>query len=162
MSCRKCLKRNHFAIKCQSKPVKLSARTVDERDTDYSTEDDIETYPLQLHIHCLDDSQLITLGLESGSYVRFQVDTRAQCNMLPLHAYREATGDANLRHVTPIETQVTTYGGGVLPVIGSVKLKIWRDSTRYYLNCKLINSLKISAIIKQESMCGNEGCYIPR
>ena len=35
----------------------------------------------------LDDSQLVTLKLESGKYLRFQPDTGAQCNVIPLHLY---------------------------------------------------------------------------
>ena len=38
-----------------------------------------------------DDSQLVTLKLESGNYVRFQPDTGAQCNVVPLHLYKKAT-----------------------------------------------------------------------
>ena len=72
-------------------------------------EEDIESFPLPLPIHCLDDSQLVTLQLESGSYVRFQVDTGAQCNVLPLSTYREAMGDVALSNV---KTRVTAYGGG--------------------------------------------------
>ena len=37
----------------------------------------------------LDDSQLVTLKLESGNYLRFQPDTGAQCNVVPLHLYNE-------------------------------------------------------------------------
>ena len=39
----------------------------------------------------LDDSQLVTLNLESGNYFRFQPNTRAQCNVVPLHLYKKAT-----------------------------------------------------------------------
>ena len=86
-SCRKCKKRNHFAVKCWSKKKKPGVvHTVDEEETTQDT-DDSEVYPIQLPIHCLDDSQLVTLRLQSSSYVRFQVDTGAQCNVLPLRTY---------------------------------------------------------------------------
>ena len=39
----------------------------------------------------LDDSQLVTLNLESGNYFRFQPNTGAQCNVVPLHLYKKAT-----------------------------------------------------------------------
>ena len=137
-SSRKCQKRNHFAIKCRSKRKPRAVRTVDEEETAQET-DDSEAYPLQIPIHCLDDSQLVTLRLQSGSYVRFQVDTGAQCNVMPLKTYQEATGDVDLSKVSAIQTQVTAYGGGTLPVVGSVKLKVWREKAKYHLNCKLID-----------------------
>ena len=39
----------------------------------------------------LDDSQLVMLKLESGNYFRFQPNTGAQCNVVPLHLYKKAT-----------------------------------------------------------------------
>ena len=41
----------------------------------------------------LDDSQLVTLKLKSGKYLRFQLDTGAQCNVVPLNLYQKATRD---------------------------------------------------------------------
>ena len=43
----------------------------------------------------LDDSQLVTLMLESGNYLLFQPDTGAQCNVVPLHLYKKATKDVD-------------------------------------------------------------------
>ena len=109
-TCRKYKKWNHFVIKCRSKRTKPGVRTLEEVNHGDKPEEDI-------------DSQLVTLWLESGSYVRFQVDTGAQCNGLPLSTYREATVDVALSNVTPIKTRVRAYGGGTLLVVGSVKLK---------------------------------------
>ena len=74
----------------------------------------------------LDDSQLVTLKLESGNYLRFQVDTGAQCNVIPLELYKKATKDTKLAHVTPLRSQITAYGGTTLPVVGRVILWVWR------------------------------------
>ena len=43
----------------------------------------------------LDDSQLVTLNLESGNYLRFQLNTGAQCNVVPLHLYKKTTKDVD-------------------------------------------------------------------
>ena len=64
------------------------------------SDEGVETLTLQLPVHCLDDSQFVTLRIQSGSYIRFQVDTRAQCNVLPLDTYKKATGDKTLSDVT--------------------------------------------------------------
>lgn len=152
--CRKCKKRNHFAVKCRSKQKKPGwVRTVDEKETIQDTDDD-EVYPLRLPVHGLDDSQLVTLRLQSGCYIRFQVDTGAQCNVLPLRTYQEATGDVSLRKVSPIQTKVTAYGGGTLPVVGSVKLKVWRGKSKHHVYCKLIDSNKIRPLLGRKACLG--------
>lgn len=45
-----------------------------------------------------DDIQLVTLGLESGNYLCFQPDTGAQCNVIPVHLYKKAVNDPDLKH----------------------------------------------------------------
>ena len=70
----------------------------------------------------LDDTQLITLKLESGDYLRFQVDTGAQCNVVPLGLYKKATKDHLLKNVTPTQQRITAYGGTTIPVCGTTLL----------------------------------------
>ena len=55
----------------------------------------------------LDDTQLVTLGLESGNWVRFQPDTGAQCNAMPLNLYMKAHKDFQKRKVNPRILQYT-------------------------------------------------------
>ena len=129
-TCRKCQKRNHFAVKCRSRRGNPGALAVDESQGQDSDEG-VETLTLQLPVHCLDDSQFVTLRVQSGSYIRFQVDTGAQCNVLPVDTYKKATGDKTLSDVTPTSTQVTAYGGATLPVVGSVLLRVWREESKY-------------------------------
>ena len=109
---------------------------------------------LSFPVHCLDDSQFITLRIKSGSYIRFQVDTGAQCNVLPLDTYKKATGDNTLSDVTATNTQVTAYGGATLPVIGSVILVVWREGSKYRLECRLVDSLKIRPLL------GHKACLV--
>lgn len=58
----------------------------------------------------LDDTQLVTLSLESGNYLHFQPDTGAQCNVIPVELYKKATKDYELDQMTPLNTHLTTYG----------------------------------------------------
>ena len=65
--CLKCGKRNHFASRCPSKEVKA---------TDLGDDDEAgEMYQIEVAAVKLDDSQLVTLKLGSGNFVRFQPDT---------------------------------------------------------------------------------------
>ena len=152
-TCRKCQKRNHFAIKCRSQRGNSRVRAVDERE-EQEEDEDSEAFPLQLQVHSLDDSQLVTLLMESGSYVRFQVDTGAQCNVLPLDTYKKATGDVSLERVMPTNTRVTAYGGVALPVAGTVVLKVWREGSKYRLDCKLVDSPKTRPLLGRKACLG--------
>ena len=111
----------------------------------------VETLTLQLPVHCLDDSQFVTLRVQSGSYIRFQVDMGAQCNVLPVDTYKKATGDKTLSDVTPTNTQVTAYGGAV---VGSVLLRVWREESKYRLECKLVDSRKIRPLLGRKACLG--------
>ena len=59
----------------------------------------------------LDDSQLVTLKLESANYLHFPPDTGAQCNVAPLHLYKKTTKDVDLCNVTPLNTAIISFGG---------------------------------------------------
>ena len=113
-----------------------------------------ETFPLQLSVHCLDDSHFVTLRLESGSHVRFQVDTGPQCNVMPVEIYKKSTQDVSLSKVTPAQTQVKAYGGGTLPVIGAVILRVSRGDLRCRLDCKLVNCSGIRPLLGRKTCLG--------
>ena len=117
--CRKCRKPNHFAAKCRSRGLSASIKSVEERENTDSVE---ETFPMEVSAVALDDSQLVTLRLESSSHIRFQADTGAQCNVVPLEIYKKATKDLSLTQMTAAQTRITAYGGTVLPVVGNVLL----------------------------------------
>ena len=74
----------------------------------------------------LDDSQLVTLKLNSGNYLRFQPDTGAQCNVIPLHLNKKAIKDVSLKHVKTYQTAIVAYGGSRIPVIGQVQIHVSR------------------------------------
>lgn len=37
-----------------------------------------------------------TLKVSRGNFIRFEIDTRARCNVLPIHIYEKATGDCDV------------------------------------------------------------------
>ena len=102
----------------------------------------------------LDDSQLVTLKLESGNYLRFQPDTGAQCNVVPLHLYRKATRDVNLLNVTPVSTAIISYGGTSIPILGKVRLRVWRGDFRCFLDCNLVDSKRVRPILGRKACLG--------
>ena len=85
--CRKCRIKNHFANRC-----KEDAKATVESDMYFE-----ETYQTEEILAVrLDDSQLVTLQLESVNFIRFQPDKGAQCNVLPLLVYKRTSNDHNL------------------------------------------------------------------
>ncbi|PFX15885.1 Retrovirus-related Pol polyprotein from transposon 17.6 [Stylophora pistillata] len=116
--CLKCGKRNHFIAKCKSKEVKAA---------NLENEEASEMYQTDVAAVELDDSQLVTLKLESGNFVRFQPDTGAQCDVMPLHIYKKASKDETLEKVTPTEASLVAYGGSKVNVIGCVSIRVWRN-----------------------------------
>ena len=117
-------------------------RAIDEK-----IDDTNEVSPTQIAAVELDDSQMVTLKLELGNFLRFQVDTGAQCNVIPLALYKEATKDHSLTHIRLGNSQITAYGGATLPVVGQVCMEVERNHCQYTLECKLVNSTNIRPLL---------------
>ena len=155
-TCNECGKRNHFAAMCRSrkrqssKTNKTGVRVIEDSD-----EDDEDVYSISdVAAVTLDDSQLVTFRLDSGSYVRFQPDTGAQCNVIPVHLYKKAAKDPKLRKVTPVKSAISAYGGSQLPVVGQVLLRVWRHNAKCLLDCKLVENEDIRPILGRKACIG--------
>ena len=151
-TCNSCGKMNHFAAVCRGKRNKAehqkSVRCVNDPDSDelaeLFTSHDVSTVDL-------DDSQLVTVKLESGNWLRFQPDTGAQCNVIPLHLYKKASKDHKLKNVTQTNTRITAYGGAQVNIKGKVRLLVWRDNDRYSIECKLVDSNNVRPILGRKA-----------
>lgn len=155
-TCNECGKRNHFAAMCRSrkrqnsKTDKTGVRAIE--DSDEGNED---VYVISdVAAITLDDSQLVTFKLDSGNYLRFQPDTGAQCNVIPVHLYKKAAKDPKLRNVTPVNSAISAYGGSRLPVVGRVLLRVWRDNAKCLLDCKLVEDEDIRPILGRKACIG--------
>ena len=159
-TCNECGKANHFAVVCRSRarPEKANrqarVKAIDEADSEDVEECCVIEDIAAVAATTLDDSQLITLKLESGNGLRFQPDTGAQCNVIPLHIYKKASKDHELKQVKITSGAISAYGGSRLPVVGEVKLKVWRVTQHSWLNCKLIDSQDIRPILGQKACMG--------
>jgi len=95
------------------------------------------------------DSSLVTLKVPSGNFIRFEIDTGAPCNVLPIHIYKKATGDCDLKRVTPAKSSIVSYDGGNVPVLGTVKLQVWKGSFTCLLLCRLVESKRCRTLRKR-------------
>lgn len=102
----------------------------------------------------LDDAQLVTLKLESGHYLRFQPDTGAQCNVIPVSLYKKATKDYKRERVTPLSIQLAAYGGSKLTVVGQVCITVWRDDFKCQLDCRLVDNNAIRPLLGRKACVG--------
>ena len=139
-TCKRCHKLNHFASKCRAVVNKPSVRAIEDEDAD-------EVFPAEVAAVRLDDSHFITLKLKSGNFLRFQVDTGAQCNVIPLDLYKQATLDSSLQNVRAVRSQITAYGGTTLPVVGQAVVEVERNNHKYDLECKLVDSTNIRPLL---------------
>ncbi|XP_032225763.1 uncharacterized protein LOC116608835 [Nematostella vectensis] len=102
----------------------------------------------------LDDSQLVTLRLESGNSLHFQADTGAQCNVVPLSLYKKATNDIVLRNVKSTKSTISANGGSKLALIGQVIIPVWRDTKKFKLDCKLVDKNDSRPILGRKACLG--------
>lgn len=145
-TCHHCSKQNHFAAQCRSTP---SSQAPNQKRGPRGVNALGEMEELDevgaLHVYTtgppsqLDDTQLITFKFPaSGRCIRFQPDTGAQCNVLPVDIYKEATGDINLQKVSPTRTRLVAYGGSGIPILGSTELTVSRSGQTHVIKCQII------------------------
>ena len=124
--CHSCNKLNHFEKMCRSKNVSLV-----QEDSDTDSED---TYVIssvskdekkkssrakaavtKLHIN----------KQKNKNIVKIQIDTGAQCNILPTETYVRVTGDTELKLLKPCKKEIVSYTGERRNITGKVTLPVW-------------------------------------
>ena len=130
ITCDCCGKQNHFAKKCRQKQLsgstRNSVRAIGEPD---------EVFPVREVATLLTDSQCVTLNMDSVNYIRFQIDSGVQCNVLPLKLYKRATKDVQMNDVTKWQSSILAFGGSRLTVVGEVLVRVWRGDYKCILIC---------------------------
>ena len=156
-SCNKCGKKNHFRERMFWTRTKAKVYCFKDELSD-------EVFGVQeILAVMLDDSHLVIPKLESGNYLRFQPNTRDQCNVVPLHLYKKATNDVDLCNVTPVNMVIILYGGTSIPILGKVHLYVWRGHFRCLLDCNLVDSKKVRPILgRKVCRSGNEHYPVSR
>ena len=157
-TCGSCGKLNHFAAVCCSgkrrDPQNDSSVKAVEQEFGPGEESDKIYVVSDIAAVTLDNAQLVSLRLESGNYLRFQPDTGAQCNVIPVQLYKKAANNSDLKQVNPATSVISAYGGSQLPVVGQVTLRVWRDSFKCLLDCKLVDCKDIRSILGRKACIG--------
>ena len=127
-------------------------KSKDEQHEDIDTEESDAYVISDISGVTLDNSQSLTLKLvNSGSFFRLQPDTGAQCNIAPVHLYKQACNDEDSLNGRTVNITISAYGGSRLPVGGEVILKVSHDETKCKLNCKLVDSEDICPILGRKA-----------
>ncbi len=71
--------------------------------------------------------------------MKFQLDTGAECNVVPLSLYKKATGDVKLKNVMSTDDEIVAFGGSKLKLTGRVLLPVSRGNTKCTLRCNLVD-----------------------
>ena len=133
---------------------KVSTETVNTRNSVRAIGEPDEAFPVREVATLLDDSQCVTLQLDSGNYIRFQIDSGAQCNVLPLKMYKRATKDVQMNDVIKCQSSIIAFGGSRLTVVGEVRVRVWRGDYKCILICKLVDRDNIRPILGRKACVG--------
>ena len=159
--CNKCNGKNHFAKKCPSTGKKsvraVTSQASDEEDAqtqDATEKKKVFSIASVSSVHQLRDEQLVTLKVKSGNFIRFQMDTGADCNVVPTHVYRNATGDITLRQVTPCNASLVAFGDNLIAVRGRVVMPVWRGTKKFYIEANIVDGRKVRSILGRRACIG--------
>ena len=96
--------------------------------------DEVAVYNLEAYtVHPVS----VTLKLiNSGNFMT----TRAECNVIPVHVYKQTTGDVMVGNVKPSDNRIVAFGGTKLSLRGEVMLPMSRGKTRCTLRSKIVEA----------------------
>ena len=142
-TCSVCRRLNHFKVKCPQRNM-FTRRNVDRGinsvvDTGREDDPEIQVYTVRTVSSIkLKEEQTVTLKIREKCYIRFQIDCGADCNVLPVHVYKSAFGDHEMKNVSSSDTTLYVYGQMGTQSAGRVKFQAWRGMKSRLMECELI------------------------
>lgn len=144
--CRKCGKKNHFQSKCHNKSIRQVQTS--------ASDDEYSVGTLRVNSVGIRRRAMITLGLgDDGVPVPFQIDSGADCCVLPRDEYVRATGDRSLANLRPIKLVIVTYTGARETALGQCKLLVTRRGVKHRIVFNILQG-KYTPIL---SLAASEG-----
>ena len=56
--------------------------------------------------------------------------------------------------MTPVSMAIILYGGTSIPILGRVRLRVWRGDFRCLLDCNLVDSKKVRPVLGRKACLG--------
>ena len=123
-----CGKLNHFARQCLQ-----SQRSVELDEFDEEPVYNVEAYT----VHPAPD-RFVTVKLRnSENFMKFQLDTGAECNVIPIHLYKQAMGDIMMVNMKPSDNTIVAFGGITWSLRGQVMLPVSCTEALHGVHCSV-------------------------
>lgn len=116
-----CHRKNHFAQMCFTKSPDSDHQKLHEVGQQSDTDTHKDLFLGELESSQKDKDKLFTNLNENDKKKRFKVDTGAQCNVIPEHAFKKLRKKPSLQ-TTKVE--LMAYGGVRIPIKGTCTMKI--------------------------------------
>ena len=141
-TCSNCSKANHFAKKCQQRhQLKPKVNMVGVEDQRH-----VFMVAQQPRVQ-LSNSQLVTFKLNDKAAIRCQIDSGADCNILPLHVYKPATQDWKLKQVRPSRARLFGFGQQSIQPVGCVTLRLQRGQLEHLVDFQVLNGRQYHSLV---------------
>jgi hypothetical protein len=75
---------------------------------------------------------------ESENIVKIQIDTGAQCNILPVATYIKVAGDTQLQSIKPCKKEIVSYTGERWNITGKVTLPVCHSAQNKFIKFNII------------------------
>ena len=127
--CLKCNKSNHFASQCRNKSGKVKGKVhgVDELYESEDEEIEYVDYVLTVKESVMSVTEnkfpkrIFAHLVLNKTNVKFQLDSGATVNVLPLHLYRDIFNDPKLMHLEKTQTTLVMFNKSKMKVFGKIK-----------------------------------------
>ena len=124
-TCSRCGKQNHFAYKCKG---------YGQRSRPGANVREFEIGMLLVYTSSTSSEKqaVVTMMLAPNNVpFQFQIDSGAECNVLPSDIYVEVTGDPNYEHLQPTKASAIMYNGTREATVGKCKLYATRNGMKH-------------------------------
>lgn len=151
-ACSNCKGQNHFRAKCRNLKktyTRSGTHGINNVRENYDVEDgDSEVYTVRTVSSVrLKEEQTVTLKTGPKCYIKFQIDSGADCNVLPLHIYTAALKDFKLQKVQHSSTVMYGYGQKGNHSKGRVRIHVERGDRSCDLDCELLEGRQYHSIL---------------
>ena len=134
--CSLCKKFNHLRAKCyklrgvQSLATETTQEPQELQLNGKEREKNVFTVQVkQINSVNLTDEQTVTLRVREKHYIRFQLNSGADCNVLLVHVYKVVTSDQHLQKVKSSAVSLSGFGKQNVQTVGQVLLRVWCGET---------------------------------
>ena len=134
-NCQACGRKNHFASRCRHAEIRLvePVSVSDVRGGDETNHGD-ENSVLSLDIGALSDNSVSDkvfahLLLGGDHLQKFQLDTGATANIIPLHVYKKTCNDPKLKKLKPSATSLVMFNKSTTKPAGKATINVMNPKT---------------------------------